>query len=137
MRQGAPTVSGFWQWAASIVDDGGGGAGRDSAQQRWTVAADVGCGVGCGRAHQGWAASIVDNGGGGAGGGSAGGGGDSGGSGQQLGVMAVAGNKWLWTSSPHLAKMADGFVNRNMTNMRKFGFLEYVFETEKMINEKF
>ena len=52
-------------------------------------------------------------------------GGDSGGSGQQLGTMAVAG------SSKHLAKMADGCVNRNMTNMGKFGFSEYVSETEK------
>ena len=68
----------------------------------------------------------MDNGGGGDGGGGAGSGGDSGGSGQQLGAMAVAG------SSPHLAKMADGCVNRNMTNMRKFGFLEYVCETEKI-----
>ena len=34
--------------------------------------------------------------------------------------------------SPHLAKMADGYVNRNMTNMRKFGFSEYVCETEKI-----
>ncbi len=72
-------------------------------------------------------ASIVDDDGGGAG---VGGAGDSGGSGQQLGVMAVAGNKWLWTSSPHLANMADGCVNRNMTNMRKFGFSEYVCETD-------
>ena len=68
----------------------------------------------------------MDDSGGGAGGGGASGGGDSGGSGQQLGVMAVAG------SSPHLAKMADGCVNRNMTNMRKFGFSEYVCETEKI-----
>jgi hypothetical protein len=67
----------------------------------------------------------VDDGVGGAGGGGAGGGGDSGGSGQQLGAMAVAG------SSSHLAKMADGCVNRNMTNTRKFGFSEYVCETEK------
>jgi hypothetical protein len=74
----------------------------------------------------------VDDGGGGAGGGGAGGGGDSGGSRQQLGVMDVAGNEWLWTSSQHLAKMADGCVNRNMTNMRKFGFSEYVCETEKI-----
>jgi hypothetical protein len=74
----------------------------------------------------------VDNGGGGAGGE-----GDSGGSGQQLGAMAVTGEEWLWTSSPQLAKMADGCVNRNMTNMRKFGFLEYVCETRKnKINEK-
>jgi hypothetical protein len=74
----------------------------------------------------------VDNGGGGAGGGDAGGDDDSGGSGQQLGALAVAGNELLWTSSPHLAKMADGCVNRNMTNMRKFGFSEYVCETEKI-----
>ena len=52
--------------------------------------------------------------------------------------MAVAGDKWLWTSSPQLVKMADGCVNRNMTNMRKFGFSEYVCETRiYMINEKF
>ncbi len=52
--------------------------------------------------------------------------------------MAVAGDKWLWTSSPQLVKMADGCVNRNMTNMRKFGFSEYVCETRiNMINEKF
>ncbi len=49
----------------------------------------------------------------------------------------MAEDEWLWTSSPQLAKMADGCVNRNMTNMRKFGFLEYVCETRKnMINEK-
>ncbi len=66
---------------------------------------------------------------GGACGGNVGSGGDSGGSGQQLGVMAVAG------SSPHLAKMADGCVNRSMTNMRKFGFLEYVCETKNKINK--
>ncbi len=51
--------------------------------------------------------------------------------------MAVAGNEWLWTSSSYLAKMADGCVNRNMTNMRKFDFSEYVCETKKnKINEK-
>ncbi len=73
----------------------------------------------------------------GGGGGGAGGGGDSGGSGQQLGAVAVAGDKWLWTSSPQLAKMTDGCVNRNMTNMTKFGFSEYVCETRiNMINEK-
>ena len=72
-------------------------------------------------------ASIVDNGGGGASRGS-----EGGGSGQQLRAMAVAGDEWLWTSSPQLAKMADGCVNRNMTNMRKFGFSEYVCETEKI-----
>ncbi len=65
------------------------------------------------------------------GGGSAGGGSDSGGSGQQLGAMAVAG------SSPHLAKMADDCVNRNMTNMRKFGLSEYVCETETIRYIKF
>ena len=48
--------------------------------------------------------------------GGAGNGGDSGSSGQQLGTVAVAGDKWLWTSSPQLAKMADGCDNRNMTN---------------------
>jgi hypothetical protein len=71
------------------------------------------------------------------GGGGAGGGGNSDGSRQQLGAMAVAGNEWLWTSNPQLAKMADSCVNRNMTNIRKFGFSEYVFETRKnKINEK-
>ena len=69
----------------------------------------------------------MDNGGGGDGSGGASGGGDCDGSGQQLGaITSVAG------SSPHLAKMADGCVNRNMTNMRKFGFSEYVCETEKI-----
>ena len=71
------------------------------------------------------------------GGGVAGGGGDSGNIRQQLGAMAVAGKEWLWTSSLQLAKMEDGCVNRNMTNMRKFGFSEYVCETRKnKINEK-
>ena len=41
-------------------------------------------------------------------------------------LWTAASDKWLWTSSPQLAKMADGCVNRNMTNMRKFGFSEYV-----------
>ena len=69
----------------------------------------------------------MDNSGGGDGSGGASGGSDCDGSGQQLGaIMSVAG------SSPHLAKMADGCVNRNMTNMRKFGFSEYVCETEKI-----
>ena len=69
--------------------------------------------------------------------GSAGAGSDSGGSGQKLGVMAVAGDEWLWTSSSQLAKMADDCVDRNMTNMRKFGFSEYICETRKnKMNEK-
>ena len=69
----------------------------------------------------------MDDGGGGDGSGGASGGGDCDGSGQQLGaIMSVAG------SSPHLAKMADGCVNRNMTNMIKFGFSECVCETEKI-----
>ena len=62
----------------------------------------------------------------------------SGGSGQQTGAVAVAGDKWLWTSNLQLARMADGCVNRNMTNMRKFGFSEYACETRmKKINEIF
>ncbi len=69
----------------------------------------------------------MDDGGGGDGSGGASGGGDCDGSGQQLGaIVSVAG------SSPHLAKMADDCVNRNMTNIRKFGFSEYVCETEKI-----
>ncbi len=69
----------------------------------------------------------MDGCGGGDGGGGAGGGGDCDGSGQQLGaIVSVAG------SSPYLVKMADGCVNRNMINMRKFGFSEYVCEKEKI-----
>ena len=60
-------------------------------------------------------------------------GGDSGGSGQQLGAVDVdSGWRMALASSPRLAKMADGCVNRNITNMRKFGFSEYVCESRKI-----
>ena len=43
---------GGWQGGRRLWDNGSSVGGSDGAQQLWTVAADSGCGMGCGRAHQ-------------------------------------------------------------------------------------